>query len=180
MNSASNYAIRAMTHVAIDRSYALLGAVTNAPSSAEWRDFCKMVMSNSAYDAIVDGQDRIAIATDSREYVRGMCVYCVRDHLFYGRLLDIPIFVVASAADAEGVTIELLRFLEEVSLEQMCLGARFWTMDAGVWNRWRSERDVLGTDHGSFFPIAQSVADVVDVRAAWTRALPGLVERLSR
>jgi hypothetical protein len=180
MNSPSGYTIGAMTRGAIDRAYALLRAVGSPPNLAEWRDFCHAIVSNPIDDDSVVGRERIVIARNSKEYVRGLCIYCVRDHWFYGRLLDVPIFIVASAADAEGITIELLRFLQETSLEHMCMGARFWTMDANVWNRRRSEKDVLGNDHGIFLPITDGIAKVEDVRTAWTHALPALVERLSR
>jgi hypothetical protein len=180
MNSASSYAVGAIRNQDVDRAYTLLAAVTEAPSLANWRAFCREAMSNSIDNDTGVRQENIVIVTASREYVRGLCIYCIRDHWFYGRLLDVPIFVVGSAADAEGVTLELLRFLEDISLEQRCEAARFWVMGADAWHRHVSQGAVLANDHGILLPITGGRASVTDIHTTWVQAQPALIERLSR
>ena len=47
-------------------------------------------------------------ATPEGYAVVGLCIYAVRDHVTYGRLIDVPFFIASSAADGEGVAGELI------------------------------------------------------------------------
>ena len=105
------YSIAPITLEAADRAYPLLTAIAPTVSLDEWRRFCRAAASPLAGDERASGREQAALAVDSRKHVKGLCIYSIRDHWFYGRLLDVPVFIAASAADAHGVAIELLQFL---------------------------------------------------------------------
>lgn len=73
------------------------------------------------------------MARNAEGYVKGVCIYAVRDHATYGRLIDVPLFIVASAADGEGMTAVLLNFLRDKCDQSVCSGIQFWTLDREAW-----------------------------------------------
>ena len=72
-------------------------------SGYEWRAFCQPLGSAPLRDETGSNGERAVIARDPQGYVKGLCFSSIKEHSPYGRVLDVPIFVVASAADAEGV-----------------------------------------------------------------------------
>jgi hypothetical protein len=90
----------------------------------------------------------------------------------------VPIFVVASAADATGVGAELLQFLQTTRDNASCSGVRFWAMDGESWGRRLNEDDIHKTDHGIFMPVIESVAQLEEVLAMGILAGPVLNDLL--
>lgn len=174
------YSIAPITLEAADRAYPLLTAIAPTVSLDEWRRFCRAAASPLAGDERASGREQAALAVDSRKHVKGLCIYSIRDHWFYGRLLDVPVFIAASAADAHGVAIELLQFLQGVSNRAVCSGARFWTMGAQAWSRRHSEDEFRRTDHGVFVPALANFAQAENAKSALMRVGPALIDRLSR
>ncbi|MBV9245037.1 MAG: hypothetical protein JO366_09515 [Methylobacteriaceae bacterium] len=113
-------------------------------------------------------------------YVKGLCIYSVRAHCVYGRLLDVPVFVAASAADAEGVAADLLQFLQSICDRSVCSGVRFWTMGAETWSRRLADQDIVRTDHGIFLPTVPSVAQIANCLSTSMQGAPAIIHRLSR
>jgi hypothetical protein len=167
---SASYTIKPIAADSIDRAYSLIRAVAPDLSLHEWRQFCR----NRAEE------EETILALNASGYVKGLCIFSVREHGRYGRLLDAPVFVVASAADAEGVGAELLRCLEETRERRACSGVRLWTMGADAWDRRLSPDDIGRSDHGIILPAAASADQLEAVLAACIRAGPTLSDRASR
>jgi hypothetical protein len=165
-----SYTIKPIAKEGVDRAFPLMRAVAPDLSLQEWRQYCR------------DGgaKEETVVAINSTGYVKGLCIFSVRDHMGYGRLLDVPLFVVASAADADGVGGELLRFLEATRDGEACSGVRFWTMGADTWDRRLSPEDIRRTDHGVYLPATAGAHQAENALAACMRASPTLIDRPSR
>jgi hypothetical protein len=164
-----SYTVKPIGPDSVDRAYPLMRAVAPDLSPQEWRRFCR------------DGGQReeTVLAINSKGYVKGLCIFGIRDHRHYGRLLDVPVFVVASAADAEGVGAELLQFLEATRDSEACSGVRFWNMGGETWDRRLSVDDMRRIDHGVFLPASASTDQIEKALAACMRAGPTLIDRPS-
>jgi hypothetical protein len=149
---SSSYSITPLAPDAADRAYPLIRAVAPDMGLHEWRRFCQNVASPLGSRARAGEREEAVLATNSRGYAKGLCIYSIRDHWFYGRLLDVPIFVAASAADATGVAADLLQFLQTARDRTGCSGVRFWAMSGDSWARRLDEDEIRRTDHGFYMP----------------------------
>ncbi len=172
--------IEPITLGAADRAYPLIRAVAPTVTLEEWRQFCQGAASPLAADERVGRREQAVLAIDSRKHVKGLCIYSIGEHWFYGRLLDIPIFIAASVADAQGVGAELLQFLQAVGNRSVCAGARFWTIGAETWSRRLNEEEIRRTDQGVFVPALANFAQMENAESALMRAGLALIDRLSR
>ncbi len=169
----SDYFVKSMTTEAVDRVFPLLRAVAPALGLDDWRAYFEALAADTAQE---DREEAI-IAVNSGGYVKGLCICVVRGHRHYGRLLDAPVFVVASAADSERVAAALLGALQAIGERSQCSGIRFWTMGAQTWERRRDQRDIGRTDHGVFLPARAPAAEAEAALALCMLAAPGLIDR---
>jgi hypothetical protein len=176
---SSGYSVRPITHKAVDRTYPLMRAVAPVLGLREWRQFCQNIESPLNGREQTGEKEEAILAINSRGYIKGLCIYAIREHWFYGRLLDVPIFVVASAADATGVGAELLQFLQVTRDNAGCAGVRFWTRGGESWDRRLNKEDIRRTDHGIFMPVIESAAQLEEVLARGLLAGPVLNDLLS-
>jgi len=63
-------------------------------------------------------------------------------------MLDVPIFVVASAADDAGVSKALIDKLRGIAANAECTSIRFWTIRSDNWTRRLQPSDYSCWDHG--------------------------------
>jgi hypothetical protein len=162
----STYVIRPISSKTIDQAYPLAKVLEPSLTRREWRELCLAQNPLALREA-----EKVIIALNARGYVKGLCVYCVRDHPTYGRLLDIPLFIVASAADAEGAAEDFLNFLRKVCDASVCSGIRFWTLSPDAWRRRFDPEEIGRSDHGLFMPALPSVAEFE--KALRVRAIGG-------
>ncbi len=66
----------------------------------------------------------------------------------------------ASAADGEGVTAELVGFLRSECDKSICSGIRFWTMKPEAWARRLPPKAIGRSDHGLFLRSLASAAEM--------------------
>lgn len=160
-----SYAIEAIGPWTIDRAYPVAAAAGFARTLDEWRAFCRSLKSPAAGQ----GKDRelAVVARNEQGYVKGLCVYSIRDPSPHGRLLDVPVFAVASAADEGGVATELIGFLRSECNKWACAGIRFRRGRPDPWGG-RLERE---PDDGLFLPAGASVAEMAS--AAGTHSILG-------
>jgi len=150
----SAYVIRPISSKTIDQAYPLAKVLAPSLTRREWRELC-LAQKPSAFRE----REEVIVASNAWGYVKGLCVYCVRDHSTYGRLLDIPLFIVASAADAEGAAEDFLNFLRSVCDASVCSGIRFWTFGPDAWRRMFDPEEIGRSDHGLFMPALPGVAE---------------------
>jgi hypothetical protein len=176
----TSYSIAPISPETLDRAFPLLRAIAPALTQEEWRRHCRKLTTPLADNDPATSREETVVAVNSQGYVKGLCLYSIRDHWIYGRLLDVPIFDVASAADAEGVGKALLQFLQRKCDRSVCSGVRFWTMGALAWDRRLNEEDIRRTDHGIFTPAIVSFAEIENVLSASMLADHAVIDRLSR
>jgi hypothetical protein len=172
------YTIEPIGPRSIDKAYPLARVIAPRLLQLEWRQLCQSCDSSDAGDA---GQgERIVVALNAKNYVKGLCVYAVRDHSTYGRVVDVPFLVAASAGDGEGVAAALVDFLRAKCDECVCSGIRFWTMDADSWARRSKPEHIASSDHGFFLPALASAAGIEKAIRACAINGAEVIDRLSR
>ena len=128
----------------------------------------------------VGEREEVVVARNAKGYVKGLCIYAIREHATYGRLIDVPFFIASSAADGEGVTGELINFLRGKCDQSICSGIRFWIMDRETWaHRLRSDH-IARSDHGLFLPALASAAGIMKALRANGLSVAQAIDRLSR
>jgi hypothetical protein len=139
------YKIGRITAAQIDRAYLLVNPVAPRLDLDEWRALCRdvLIRKRQAID-----QDDIVVAVNPVGYVQGLCTHVVRKHPFHGRILDVSIFVVTSAADEAGIAADLLDYLKGLARQEACSAIRIWTLGQDNWSRHLSDREISRPDHG--------------------------------
>ncbi len=171
------YAIEPIGPRTIDKAYPLAKVIAPDLLQLEWRQFCQS-SSEARFDA--PEAERIVVALNAKAYVKGLCLYVIRDHTTYGRVLDVPFLVTASAADGEGVAAALVEFLRAKCDERICSGIRFWTMNSETWSRRMKPELIAGSDHGLFMPAVASAAEIEKALCAHTIGGAEAIGRFSR
>jgi hypothetical protein len=164
----------------IDRAYPLAQAVIPSISKHEWRQFCRSPNFAESRPETVVEREEVLVAPNAKGYVKGFCVYAIRDHATYGRLIDVPFFIASSAADGEGVTKELINFLRGKCDQSVCSGIRFWTMDRETWAHRLRPDQIARSDHGLFLPALASAAGIIKALRAHGLSVAQAIDRLSR
>jgi hypothetical protein len=129
----------------IDRVFPLVEPVAPSLDLQTWRVLCRKVVSRSDTDAATD---KIIVATNPLGYVQGLCVASIRESPSDGRVLDVPIFAVASAADEAGVVGDLLQYLRDRGQSEECGSIRIWTLGKDNWARHIEDAGLKRWDHG--------------------------------
>ncbi len=115
------YTISGLTPDQVDAADLLVGTMKPPPDLAGWR--------RDGGDAAVSAgrcQD-VRVATNPRGYVQGLCLCRQARHVVHGAILDVPLFVVASAADGPGVASALVADLCAIAGRLDCAAVRIRT-----------------------------------------------------
>ena len=175
-----SYVVEPIGPETIDRAYPLAQAVTPALSIYEWWQFCRPPDFAEGCPSTVGEREEVVVARNAKGYVKGLCICATREHATYGRLIDVPFFIASSAADAEGVTKELINFLRGKCDQSVCSGIRFWTMDRETWaHRLRGDH-IARSDLGLFLPALMSTGGIMKALRAQPLSVAQAIDRLSR
>ena len=117
----TRYTVRAISTAEIDQAYVLARLADPDIGLEEWREFC--VMPSGAGLSSAASLRRVLIAQGPRGYVHGVCVL---EFPGGAGAVNIPTFVVGSAADPDGVAVALLRALVALCRETDCRRLRIW------------------------------------------------------
>ena len=120
----TRYTVRAISAAEIDQAYVLVRLVDPYIGIEEWRDFCRDPCGAGRPSAAFSR--RVLIAQGPRGYVHGVCVLEVAGTDGAAEAVNIPTFVVGSAADPDGVAVALLRALVALCRETDCRRLRIW------------------------------------------------------
>jgi hypothetical protein len=164
----------------VDRAYPFIQAVIPSLSRHEWRQFCRSLDFAEGRPTTVGEREEVVVARNVSGYIKGLCIYALREHAIYGRLIDVPFFIASSAADGEGVTGELINFLRGKCDQFVCSGIRFWTMDRKTWAHRLRPDQITRSDHGLFLPAFASDTGIMKALSAHDLSLAQAIDRLSR
>lgn len=130
----------------IDQAYPLITRVSPTLELEPWRMFCRAVVAHKSHPR---DPDKIVVTTNPIGHVQGLCTTAIRGHAIGDLMLDVPIFVVASAADAAGVAADMLTYLKNVGRAEACACIRIWSLGRDNWTRQLSESEIRRWDHGA-------------------------------
>jgi hypothetical protein len=146
---SSTYRISTIKPNQLDSAYLLVREVAPALGLQAWRAMCRAAMQRN-------GDGRVLIVTNPLGYIQGLCVSAVRNDTL-GSFLDVPILVVASAADELGVAEALIEHLANEARLGACHSLRIWTLGQDNIGRLCEGMDVEWWDHGVTIPLRQDM-----------------------
>jgi len=85
----TSYSIAPISPETLDRAFPLLRAIAPALTQEEWRRHCRKLTTPLADNDPATSREETVVAVNSQGYVKGLCLYSIRDHWIYGRLLDV-------------------------------------------------------------------------------------------
>jgi hypothetical protein len=147
-----SYLIEPISPETMEMAFPLANTVIPTLSKYEWIQSCHCSSVAEGGCAARREREDIAVARNAKGYVKGLCMYAIRDHRAYGRVVDVPLFFAFSAADGEGVVEELINFLIGNRDKSVCSGIRFWEMNRETWDDRHSPSYIERIDHGLFLP----------------------------
>ena len=166
----SAYSVEPIGPRTIDLAFPLVRACGYALMLREWRAYCQAFQSAPHRGEAASESERALVARDAHGYVKGFCTYSITNDPRRGRLLQVPIFAIASAADGEGVASDLIGALVAQCEQSVCSGIRFWPMAADSWTR-RQSVGAVGQTHDRLFlrplPGAAEIARAVSGSGPW-------------
>ncbi len=107
----------------VDTAYLLVRPLAPLLDISHWRAYCEPAPRHGA----TGRKHGIVVALNARGYVLGLCVHAIAGHPVHGAILDVPVFVVASAADETGVADALVRDLRATAARLGCTAVRIAT-----------------------------------------------------
>lgn len=124
------YSVGSIRYDQVDRAYCLIEAVGYDVDLERWREFCS--------SAIAKAQDpnceTVVTVENPLGYVTAVGILRARISELYGRVLDVPVFVVVSAADTPGVCDALLGFVMATAGEKHCGFVRVASPEPASWS----------------------------------------------
>lgn len=97
MNSAYNVAD--ITVAQVDRAFPLANAAEATADLGDWRRFCERIIA--ARDE-GEARERLLVCENGHGYLKGLCLATLRE-TDEGAVLDVPLHVVATVLDEDGV-----------------------------------------------------------------------------
>jgi hypothetical protein len=85
-----SYLIEPIGPETIERAFPVVNAVIPTPSEQEWARSCHCSGVAEGWCAARREREEIVVARNAKGYVKGLCMYVIRDHASYGRLIDVP------------------------------------------------------------------------------------------
>jgi hypothetical protein len=121
------YRISEIGAAQVDKAYPLISAVDPKLGLEAWRTVCRRVNCPVASTPSWESR-RIAVASNARGYIQGLAVFAPLQHPVHGRVLNVSVFAVVSAADVIGVMDELYDYLKHVARTEACCHLRLQSL----------------------------------------------------
>lgn len=109
----SGYIVGPIASGQVDRAYRLVEAVGCDIGLARWRKYCSNAVNRHP------AEDIVTVETP-HGYVAGLAVVRVRHSRRFGRVLDVPVFIVISTANAAGTRNALLGYAMAMARGRHC------------------------------------------------------------
>jgi hypothetical protein len=93
---SASYFVEPIGPETTDRAYPLAQAILPALSKHEWWQFCRSPEFAGGRTPTVGEREEVVVARNPKGYVKGLCIYAIREHATYGRLVDVPFFIASS------------------------------------------------------------------------------------
>lgn len=116
----------------VDKAHRLIEAAGCHFDLQAWREFCA---EKVAGERPASNIERIVTAENPLGYIAGICIMHPVQNAKYGRMLDVPVFIVTSAGDTRGAANALLEYFMAVAGENSCGFIRVAALDPADWRR---------------------------------------------
>jgi hypothetical protein len=111
----------------------------------EWVSFCNRIIEWRGATGLYDD---VIVTADADGHVKGLFVSEMIQSLLFGRVLDVPMFITASAGDEDGVVMGLLEAAKVKAREAKCSDVRIWTQGGASWMRVTDDAPVASRYEG--------------------------------
>ncbi|RVP99630.1 hypothetical protein [Sinorhizobium meliloti] len=126
-NMAVAYAVGPIKRHQFDKAYRLVDAAGCHFDLQGWREFCAATVTRMC------SPEGIVTAENPLGYIAGICIMRPVQNETYGRMLDVPVFIITSAADTRGVANALLAYFTVVARKYNCGFIRVAALDPTDW-----------------------------------------------
>lgn len=126
------YSVRPITEADILPSQLLVERGGVGVTAEEWQIFARRIIEWRGATGL---HDEVHVALDQGGIIKGLAVSQAIQSLLYGRTLDAPVFLTASATDEDGVIAALLDILSERARASGCRQTRIWSPGGQAWRR---------------------------------------------
>ncbi|MGE6739485.1 hypothetical protein ACQKGC_04320 [Allorhizobium pseudoryzae] len=97
MNAAYN--VTDMTAAQVDRAFPLVNAIDAVSDLSDWRQICQRIIASRSQGV---ANEWLLVCANAFGYLKGLCLARI-SHTETGSILDVPLYVVATVVDEEGV-----------------------------------------------------------------------------
>ncbi|ASY65786.1 hypothetical protein SJ05684_b48040 (plasmid) [Sinorhizobium sojae CCBAU 05684] len=145
---AKAYLVGPIQRHQVDRAFRLIEVVGYELDLTQWREFCAAAF---ARQHMLPYAQEIVTVENARGYIAGLSIGHIAHDPLYGRLLDVPVFLVISAGDTPGVSDALLEHLMTAARNRRCSFIRIASTDPANWpdRRGRPRQ----ADRGTLIPV---------------------------
>lgn len=123
------YSVGPIRYDQINRTYCLIEAVGYDVSLEEWREFCTAAIAGGHKP----DTENVVTVENPLGYITAVGIIRAKMSKLYGRVLDVPVFIVISAGDTPGVCNALLGFVMASAREKHCGHVRVASPDPINW-----------------------------------------------
>ncbi|MEZ0000594.1 hypothetical protein [Sinorhizobium fredii] len=127
---AVGYSVGPVKHPQVDKTYRLIEAVGYDVDLQAWRDLCATAFARKWPTPYAE---EVVTAENPLGYITGVCIMRLVHNKTYGRMLDVPVFVVISAGDTRGASNALLGYLMAVAPNKHCGFIRVAALEPANW-----------------------------------------------
>jgi hypothetical protein len=126
------YTVRPISEADILPSQLLVEAGGVGIGADEWRIFVRRIIEWRGATGL---HDEVHVAVDRGGVIKGLMFSQAIQSLLFGRTLDAPVFLTASAIDEDGVIVALVDKLSERARASGCRQTRIWAPGGEAWRR---------------------------------------------
>lgn len=127
---ATAYLVGRIKRHQIDLAYRLIEAVDYPVNLERWRSFCDRQFNRRHISSTLGD---VITVENALGYIQGVGIAYPGNDLNYGHILDVPVFVVATAADTAGVSNALMHHLMAMARADHCGYIIVASTDPSAW-----------------------------------------------
>ncbi|EHK78931.1 hypothetical protein SM0020_05782 [Sinorhizobium meliloti CCNWSX0020] len=131
----------------VDKTYRLIEAAGYNVDFRAWRDLCAMAFARNWPAPFAE---EVITAENPLGYVAGVCIMRPVHDRMYGRVLEVPVFIVVSAGGTRAASNSLLGFLSATARNKNCGFIRVMSHEPEKWPR---SADVSRRRGGILIPV---------------------------
>jgi hypothetical protein len=128
----NSYQTSPITQAGVDTAFLLIEAANVGIDRDAWNEFCHRIIE---WRGATGMYDDVLLARNEAGHIKGLFVSQTMQSLLFGRIMDVPLFVTASAADEDGVHLAMLDVVRERARLANCGKIRVWSQGGQSWRR---------------------------------------------